>query len=1495
MVTEEEKIQQWCQQQSVCTLSYQEYQKSNYQGYVLFSIANNHIIPRNLIEKHNVQHAINYHNALLPSYAGTNPTTWAIINGEKKHGVTWHKISDEIDAGDIIRQEEITISREDTTYSLNMKCTQKALALFKILLSDLSNNQLQFQAQALNKRSYFSLNRSLKNYGFINDCESLMQISRYCRALDFGGDQVNQIATAKLSFKGSVYLLGVPIWVEKPNSFFDLKGLYIVSKDKALHFPSIYNCYGIEKNISKIINFEELQKYSITLNDNQCHQLKYINKQERSYALAINSLKSKVNSTLHLSMNHTIQESLEYSINTSNLSTTQIVGAISLVLLRIFHQNNFLVSCYVEDPDLRHLSNLVDTKYMLELKQVFNEEKLLNFQEYIQNHSRKKQNITKDFYYRYNCMELLTDIAIYHGNSFNTIFAHRLNFVINNGQLNITGIKTDSIELKGIVSALTTMFKQYKYYLNSSTSIKDIPLLSKEEYQKIIIDWNNTDKPYPRDKTICQLFEEQVEKMPNHIAIVFEEKQFTYKELNAKSNQLARYLQTLSNIQPDDLIAICLDKSLEMIVGILGILKSGAAYVPIDPNYPNERVKYILNDTRASLLLSQSQYTSRLKNISKAIIIPLDEAYYENFSMCNLKSLNESNNLAYVIYTSGTTGEAKGACIMHKGLCNMALSQQEILNVDGTSKVLQFASIGFDASIWEIFGALVSGSRLYIISDAKKINLKYFQRYLSENEISHATLPPKIIESLDLKYLTKYLCSAGEALSIKAFNKLIKSKYPVNAYGPTEATVCSTIYHCYHDSINSSIGKAVANNKCYVVDAYNNPLPAGVIGELCISGVGLARGYLNKAKLTSEKFILNHFTSEIDKKNSYDRLYATGDLVRWLADGNLEYIGRKDTQVKIRGFRVELSEIENAAMTITTIRQAVAINKVINDDHYLFVYFTASSQVQTDLIIEQLKNKLPYYMVPSAILQLDEIPLTTNGKTDINALPNITFRSSQVYIKPRNEQESIICQAFSNVLSIEKIGVNDDFFTLGGNSIKAIQLAIALQSHFDISISEIFDLRTPHKLAKSRVMVMDLLINRLQQIKKTYCDDFNIPINKVHKTKRNQYLNEIINMPNIIYRQKPIKNVLLTGGTGFLGCNVLNQLLISTTYHIYLCIRAENQMHAIKRITKKYQVYFDNLLEEKFHDRITYLVCDLEKQQIGLTDIEYRALIENIDSIIHCAALTKHYGTKNEFYLANVQSTINLLEACELTKLKDFHYISTVSVISGLIQEGKQNIFTESDQLTSNSQWNSPYNKTKYLGELETIKWRQKGVNSNIYRVGNLAFMENGKLQEDIQSNLFAHYVQFIAKLGCTTKHLDSIEISPADITAKAIIKLFDKVELRNMTHHVFNNNSVQLTDGLKKNNYNITLVSFAVFIDRLVKYLQNHVQCDLAGRFLLRMGWQSNKEFFSEKSKSLILKDKTDQILSQLDFDWPIIETGHLNMYIRHLLASLEDEILCA
>jgi len=633
---------------------------------------------------------------------------------------------------------------------------------------------------------------------------------------------------------------------------------------------------------------------------------------------------------------------------------------------------------------------------------------------------------------------------------------------------------------------------------NQETLIKDYTLLSVQDYQTIIYDWNKTDKPYPKDKTIYDLFEEQVDQNPSNIALVFEQEELTYHELNNKANQLARYIRkeykhiTNQELQADTLIPLCLERSMDMIIGILAVMKSGGAYVPMDPDYPTERFKHIIQDTDAKLIITQSHLVVKLEEVTDIDFIEIDKQddsfIYSKEETGNLLQHNQSTDLAYVIYTSGTTGLPKGVIVEHKNICSLVYDDNIALKQ--TDSFAFLSSPVFDASIFEIFTPLLNGLRLSIPKNLKKLisNVSYFKEFIKQNNISILWLTKTLCESLynlDNKVFNKisYLLIGGEAINVKFINSLIKSDYKpaniINGYGPTESTTFTTNYKFKEtiQSDNCPIGDAINGRKLYILDQHNQPVPIGVIGELYIGGAGLARGYLNRPELTAERFVPNPFATESDKANGYTRLYKTGDLVRWLADGNIEYIGRNDFQVKIRGYRIELGEIESQLDKLDGIKQSVVLAQSRStgsgqvqqtNSQYLVGYFVPvelNTLKQEDLL-DQLSKVLPDYMIPSILVELESLPLTVNGKLDRKALPNPEFVNEASFIAPTTELEVSLCNIFADVLGLEKVGTTDDFFRIGGDSIVSIQLSSRLRKNgFGVSVRDIFDNRTVSKLA----------------------------------------------------------------------------------------------------------------------------------------------------------------------------------------------------------------------------------------------------------------------------------------------------------------------------------------------------------------------------------------------------------------------------------------------
>lgn len=627
----------------------------------------------------------------------------------------------------------------------------------------------------------------------------------------------------------------------------------------------------------------------------------------------------------------------------------------------------------------------------------------------------------------------------------------------------------------------------------TQTTLEDLEYLPKTRETLVLGDWNDTDIDYPRNKTIHQMFEEQVVKTPDNLAVLYEDTMLTYRELNERANRLANFLVINYGLKPDTLVALLLDRSEYMIIAILAILKAGGAYVPIDPSYPDERIGYILRDTATSVVLTNNQYQQKLNNIkclddtiNKVNILPIDDTHLQNQislkSCANLGTKITGNNIAYVIYTSGTTGNPKGVMIEHHSVINRIIWMNNTYHLKASDKILQKTPYVFDVSIWELLWANWYGATIVIAKPEGHKDGDYIAQLIGNQDISIIHFVPSMLTAFeDVVKINKmilpslrYIFCSGEALAtsqVKVCHEILPHTQIHNLYGPTEATVDVLFYDCNANNLEKvCIGKPIHNTKAYILSDNLKPLPIGAIGELYIGGVGLARGYLNQPELTAEKFILNPFQTEeesrdIDygKKGRNSRLYKTGDLARWMPDGNIEYIGRNDSQVKIRGYRIELGEIESVLSSYKDVKQSVVLAKERIDNNNtqlaskcLIGYYVSKKKLIEEDILRYLKAKLPDYMIPSILVHLKELPITINGKLDRSALHAPEFIKENVnYIAPRNQIEENMLKIWANILGIreDKISVHDDFFFLGGDSIFVIRLAAQIKQTFGIDIS----------------------------------------------------------------------------------------------------------------------------------------------------------------------------------------------------------------------------------------------------------------------------------------------------------------------------------------------------------------------------------------------------------------------------------------------------------
>jgi amino acid adenylation domain-containing protein len=612
-------------------------------------------------------------------------------------------------------------------------------------------------------------------------------------------------------------------------------------------------------------------------------------------------------------------------------------------------------------------------------------------------------------------------------------------------------------------STLTRLAGHYETLLQSILTkpndlISSLPFLPKSEENKILVEWNNTYRELPKKTYLHTLFEEQVLINPDAVALVFAGSHLTYQELNIRANQLAHHLLTLG-VKPGTLVGVFMNRSLEMVVALLGILKAGGAYVPLDPNFPHDRLAYMLEDTGTSILLTQEHLSSNIthSNITK---IHLDTQWDEigTRSILNPAVPLAAEDLAYVIYTSGSTGKPKGVQIPHKAVVNFLLSMRRQPGITEKDALLAVTTLSFDISVLEIFLPLSVGAKTIIASRENATNGQQLLELLKKSattimQATPATWYLLLAAGWQGSNEFKVLCG-GEALPQDLAQQLVKrSKNVWNLYGPTETTIWSTCCRLQENSPEILIGRPIDNTRIYIVNQQNQLNPLGIAGELLIGGAGVSRGYINQPALTKEKFIPDHFGSTPDSL-----LYKTGDLASFMPDGNIKILGRLDNQVKLRGFRIELGEIESTLKTHPDVDQAVAlIREETPGDKKLVAYITLQtgrhfSEIE---LRRHLKKKLPDYMLPSIIVKMDSMPLTHNGKIDRKSLPHPEMKRpelAQEFILPQSEIEKIVSHLWSKTLKIDTIGIDDNFFDLGGDSLLSVQLVMLLEKEMQTEI-----------------------------------------------------------------------------------------------------------------------------------------------------------------------------------------------------------------------------------------------------------------------------------------------------------------------------------------------------------------------------------------------------------------------------------------------------------
>ena len=986
----------------------------------------------------------------------------------------------------------------------------------------------------------------------------------------------------------------------------------------------------------------------------------------------------------------------------------------------------------------------------------------------------------------------------------------------------------------------------------------DIRLMFEEETQM-------SDDPDHAGKTFVDLFKETVAKYPDRPAVRDGLGEITYKELDRMSDYIAQKL-TENGFGREKAAGILCGRTKEFAIAYVGVMKAGGAYVPLDPEYPQSRIEYMLKDSEAENLLVIDQYRDLVDFYDKNIISLDDVATEaEDFELSVELTSPKPENLAYMIYTSGSTGKPKGVMIEHRNLLNLIEYIRLTRNTTPDDVVAEFASFCFDASVLDLFAPLTAGAVLYILPEAIRKDAVAVGKFIKGENITTATFPTQmgelVTELLEDAPALKFVTLGGE--KFKHYRE--RTYQMINGYGPTENTVSSTEFWVDKQYDNIPIGKSQRNIRSYIVDKDLNRLPVGASGELCHAGRQIARGYHNLPEKTASVFVENPFAICDEEK----RLYRTGDMVRMKGDGNIEYIGRIDSQVKIRGYRVELGEIEGAVLKHELVQNAAVTVVEKGGNKYITAYYTGES-IPEEQLKTFLEPLIPDYMMPSFFVHIDEMPVTPGGKIDKKALPmpEVTITGTN-YVEPVTAVQKALCEIFEKALGIEKVGIEDNFFDIGGSSLTASKVAVmCLSKNISIVYADVFKYPTVRELAA--------VVDDSASVETTQNDNefSNYNYNKIQSVISG---NTEANVDRIT--KENLGDIMITGATGFLGIHILKAYLDNYDGKVYCLVRKGAYESMEKRMMHMLMYYFDNPYQELFRERIICVDGDITSKEKVEGFAAYK-----FQTLINCAACVKHFAAGDELEKINVQGVENLIDFCK-NNGRRLIQISTVSV-AGEGSNGvppMDRVFCENDLYIGQNITNE-YIRTKFLAERAVLEAISGGLDGKIIRVGNLMSRNSdGEFQINFITNGFLRSLRgykAVGKFPMGSMH-EIAEFSPIDSTALAVLRLV-QTDRRFTVFHACNSHQIYMADliyAMRNHGFKIDIVKDEDFEEAVKEFAKNSKDSDAVSGLIAYTSHNENEIYTMEYSNRF-----TAQVLYRLDYKWPVTDDRYLESAIEAL-----------